>query len=100
MTTFQYCNTTHLTGIELEVLHESLQTKALIAHIYKDICTTVEGAEGQGCIHELLLHCDSQLLKHLIDSWGSRDQPHSPFFPDDMLQQSGQTSLDTQTDAH
>lgn len=71
--TFQHCKALYLTGVELEVLHESLQTKALVANVYKDIPTTIEGAEGQGRIHQLLLHCDGQLLKHLIDSWGSWD---------------------------
>jgi len=52
----------HLAWIELEVLHESFQTKALVAHIHKDIPSTIEGTEGQGCIHQLLLYCDGKFL--------------------------------------
>ena len=47
-----------LTWIEFEVLHECFQAQALVAHIYKHITTAIEGTEGQGCVHQLLLYCD------------------------------------------
>ena len=52
----------HLARIELEVLHESFQAKALVAYVHKDISSTIEGTEGQGCIHKLLLYCDGKFL--------------------------------------
>ncbi len=66
--------------------HEGFETDALVADINKDVLAAVEGTEGQRAVRQLMLHCQSHLLQHLVDCRLLGYYPHCSGFPDHLQQ--------------
>lgn len=45
---------------------EGVQAERLVANVDEDVAAAVEGAEGHRLVDELAVHCDREVLQHLV----------------------------------